>query len=313
MAGSQRSRGQVSPELAAVGEQLRAAREAAHRSLADMEAVTRIRAVYLAAIEAGLGSELPGDVFVKGFVRAYANDLGLDGDGLVTQYKKRALEREASPMEAPVPFPMTPLRHATARRWQERLADAVLDRHWGRWLLAAAVVAAAGWGAYVLAGSFASGLPVAGRGVPPQLAAATTRRGGGTKVAALGGSARVAGSAANLVAIARPSVQVRFVHLANGWHGSYVVAHAPAAGLLVRIATNQRCWTDRWIDGSTRARPVTLLGSGSTVWRARRSMRVEVANAPGVRIITVDGRKTARLPREGSHAEWLSFRVSAVA
>jgi len=71
-----------------LGNQLREAREAAGLSLPDVEEATRIRRALLQALEEERFSDLPGDVYTKGFIRNYARFLGLDGDALVAEYNR---------------------------------------------------------------------------------------------------------------------------------------------------------------------------------------------------------------------------------
>lgn len=61
-----------------LGQWLRTAREAKDLSLNQVEAATRIRQKYLAALESGDWEELPGEVAGRGFLRNYATFLGLD-------------------------------------------------------------------------------------------------------------------------------------------------------------------------------------------------------------------------------------------
>lgn len=70
-----------------VGQVLRDAREQLGLSLITCEEATRIRRKYLEALEEGRVVDLPGEVYVKGFLRTYGNYLGLDGAALVDQYK----------------------------------------------------------------------------------------------------------------------------------------------------------------------------------------------------------------------------------
>ena len=67
-----------------VGSQLRAAREAQGLTIAQVFKATRIKSVYLEALEANRISALPGPVQARGFVRSYANYLGLDGETLAS-------------------------------------------------------------------------------------------------------------------------------------------------------------------------------------------------------------------------------------
>lgn len=71
-----------------IGPQLRAAREAREISLELAEEETKIRKKYLQALEDDTPEVIPGDVYARGFLRTYANWLGLDGAQLLEQYKE---------------------------------------------------------------------------------------------------------------------------------------------------------------------------------------------------------------------------------
>jgi Helix-turn-helix domain len=73
-----------------VGASLREARKRRELDLADVEAAIKIRVRYLQAIEDEDWDVLPGDVYVRGFVRTYASYLGLDGERLVEEYRRGA-------------------------------------------------------------------------------------------------------------------------------------------------------------------------------------------------------------------------------
>lgn len=66
-----------------VGARLRDARTARGMSLDDVAQITKIPRSAIAAIEDGDTSSLPAPVFVRGFVRALAGVVGLDGNELV--------------------------------------------------------------------------------------------------------------------------------------------------------------------------------------------------------------------------------------
>jgi len=66
------------------GSQLRAAREAQGLTLDQAFKGTRIKTSFLEAIEANQFDALPGPVQARGFVRSYANFLGLDGEHLAS-------------------------------------------------------------------------------------------------------------------------------------------------------------------------------------------------------------------------------------
>jgi cytoskeletal protein RodZ len=68
------------------GEKFRKAREKKELSLDDVSNVTKINARMLRAIEEEHFEDLPGGVFNKGFIRAYAKHLGLDAEEAVSDY-----------------------------------------------------------------------------------------------------------------------------------------------------------------------------------------------------------------------------------
>jgi cytoskeleton protein RodZ len=70
-----------------IGVALKTAREFRGLSLQDVADQTRIRRAYLAAIEEMRLDELPSRPFTIGYVRAYANALGLDGEAAVDRFK----------------------------------------------------------------------------------------------------------------------------------------------------------------------------------------------------------------------------------
>ncbi|HTZ98917.1 MAG TPA: helix-turn-helix domain-containing protein [Candidatus Aquilonibacter sp.] len=68
------------------GEHLKREREMRGVSLGEISAATRISTRFLEAIENEKWEELPGGAFNRGFIRAIARFLGLDEDGLVSEY-----------------------------------------------------------------------------------------------------------------------------------------------------------------------------------------------------------------------------------
>jgi len=79
----------VTPGQATVGEfgdKFRKAREKKELSLDDVSNVTKISSRMLQAIEEEHFDRLPGGVFNKGFIRAYAKHLGLNDEEAVTDY-----------------------------------------------------------------------------------------------------------------------------------------------------------------------------------------------------------------------------------
>jgi cytoskeleton protein RodZ len=72
--------------MGSFGDRLRREREQRGVSLDDIALTTKIRAGLLQALEEEKFDRLPGGIFNKGFVRAYARHLGLDEDQAVADY-----------------------------------------------------------------------------------------------------------------------------------------------------------------------------------------------------------------------------------
>lgn len=72
----------------ALGERLRAAREARGLSLSDVADQIRIRTVYLSAIEDENWSMIGAPVYIRGFIRTYARFVGLDPEEAVAAFNR---------------------------------------------------------------------------------------------------------------------------------------------------------------------------------------------------------------------------------
>jgi hypothetical protein len=72
-----------------IGNSLREARHRRQIELPQVEEATKIRVKYLRALEDEQFDILPSDIYVKGFLRAYADYLGLDGQLYVDEYNSR--------------------------------------------------------------------------------------------------------------------------------------------------------------------------------------------------------------------------------
>ena len=88
------------------GEMLAIRREELGYSLAQAADALRIRYVYLQAIEDGRYHDLPGTAYAIGFVRSYAEFLGLEPEETVKRFKQEIHGLERAPTLAfPVPKP----------------------------------------------------------------------------------------------------------------------------------------------------------------------------------------------------------------
>jgi cytoskeleton protein RodZ len=94
------------PEFDGVGAVLRKRREERGEDLRYVAQILRIRYPYLKAIEDGHPDELPGPTYAVGFVRTYADHLGLESEKLVQQFKEEAAGLHArADLHFPAPLP----------------------------------------------------------------------------------------------------------------------------------------------------------------------------------------------------------------
>lgn len=100
-----------------IGALLRKRREEKGLTLQDLQAQTKIRLRYLQAIEEGDLGKIPlGEVYVKGFIRAYAQALGLDPQEILQEYQKSATPAPPFP-----PSPEAPAAPAAPLPWRRYL------------------------------------------------------------------------------------------------------------------------------------------------------------------------------------------------
>lgn len=99
-----------------IGSSLREARIRQQLDFPEIEAGTKIRQKYLRALEDERFEVLPAHPYIKGFLRAYADFLGLDGGLYVDEYNSRFVVGEEEPplraRRAPAP------RRRASRRFE---------------------------------------------------------------------------------------------------------------------------------------------------------------------------------------------------
>lgn len=77
--------------MAGEGQMLQAAREEKQWSYTYTEEITKIRVRYLQALEEEKYEILPGTTYVKGYLRTYAKQLGLNSDEIIALYNTSAM------------------------------------------------------------------------------------------------------------------------------------------------------------------------------------------------------------------------------
>ncbi|MBW2038625.1 MAG: helix-turn-helix domain-containing protein [Deltaproteobacteria bacterium] len=91
----------VKVEMESFGAYLRKEREARKASLEEICRATKIRRTILEAIEEDQREVLPPEVFVKGFIEAYARYIGLDPEEVLFRYKEWQKEYPTKGTEEP--------------------------------------------------------------------------------------------------------------------------------------------------------------------------------------------------------------------
>jgi cytoskeleton protein RodZ len=96
---------QLGRRTATIGDLLRDTREQYGTTVEQIGAALRIRPVFLQAIEDNHYDRLPGPVYALGFVRTYADYLGLDGEVVAQRFKSEAAGLETKPdLSFPMPL-----------------------------------------------------------------------------------------------------------------------------------------------------------------------------------------------------------------
>ena len=95
--------------MATVGEQLRRAREDAGLTLHHVANQTKIQQWILAAIERGDMSQVPGGVFIRGYLMSYAQAVGLDGERIWADYRAEMPAPTVESAPPPVPTRVLPV------------------------------------------------------------------------------------------------------------------------------------------------------------------------------------------------------------
>jgi cytoskeleton protein RodZ len=127
-----------------IGNSLREARLRQHLDFSSAEQATKIRGKYLRALEEEQFEVLPAETYVRGFLRTYAEFLGLDGQLYVDEYNSRFVVGEDDAL-----VPGRPRRSQARPHAQRRLAAGAVA--------AALVAIAAIAGLVILAWKFGGG------------------------------------------------------------------------------------------------------------------------------------------------------------
>ncbi|HET9364453.1 MAG TPA: RodZ domain-containing protein [Candidatus Angelobacter sp.] len=111
--------------MGAFGDRLRREREMRGITLDEITESTKISRRHLEALENERFDQLPGGVFAKGFVRAYAHFLGIDEDQAVADYSSASHEQPEPEDKFPLEIHEEPKRELNTRRSKAPLVFAI--------------------------------------------------------------------------------------------------------------------------------------------------------------------------------------------
>ena len=255
-----------------LGSRLKHARESREVSLQDIAARTKISPVALEALERGDVSKLPGGIFGRAFVKAYAIEVGLDPDETVAEFSALIAEAEAA---AAARGAIRPEVTADDRAFLERQQRAIRTLRIVLAVVAIAAVAALFWQLRTLwarsttASSAVSPPPSTPAGTPPS----TPAPGPVDPPAASAPSATPAAPAPPALA---------------------------SAPLVVEFEVTGDCWIQITTDGKPTTSQLFRAGERRRL-EAQREVSLDVGNAGTFRW-TINGRPAKALGNPGVHS-----------
>jgi cytoskeletal protein RodZ len=107
--------------MESIGKYLKRCREVRGMSVGELSRATRIPAATLCRIESDQFDDLPGEVFVRGFLKAYARAVGVETDEVLARYTSSRRVAWVTPL----PF-NTPIERPQSRRFGVAIAFVLL-------------------------------------------------------------------------------------------------------------------------------------------------------------------------------------------
>lgn len=256
-----------------LGDMLRAERERQGLSVKDIEKGTSIRALYIESIENGDFSQLPGEVYTKGFIRNYANFLKMDADAMVKRYmeenhpEKAAAQAEQESVNEEKTVKAEPIKEKTSFATGSDFRDRVEKSHKNQnMLLLAVLVLLVGAGAFYMLNSGSSESP-AKTTAPVQN---TTSQ-----------------QAKNTKAEQQASATAETPKKAEG------------VEIVAKLSDN--CWTQVKADGKTIFEGTLQKGKTET-WKAKEKLVITAGNAGAIEL-KINGKESGKMGDRGQVAE----------
>lgn len=296
--------------MSSFGENLRREREMRGVTLEEMSETTKISVRLLSALEQDHFAELPGGVFTRSFIRAYAQYLGLDEEHVLSEYKRVAKPATDNDLSR-----LTPDKIFSEKSPRTRVLP---------WVIIAALLGS-GYAVYRYSRRSLDNAAAAGRGPSPSSVnpeatpakpqgsdtapgtgqaadSSQTARGSETQpssstVGSTGGSS--SSGTANGAGNSKPEGSSNEPP-PSGSGAQGANAGAPVLGegeMVLQVTTSEEAWIAVAADGKTLMQH--LLPPNSTrIFRAKDAFDVTTGNAQGT-VLTFNGAAQKALGREG--------------
>ena len=254
-----------------LGDIFRAERERQGLSVKDIEKGTSIRALYIESIENGDFSQLPGEVYTKGFIRNYANFLKMDADAMVKRYmeenhpEKAAAQAEQETVNEEKTVKAEPVKEKTSFATGSDFRDRVEKSHKNQnMLLLAVLVLLVGAGVFYMLNS---------------------------------GSESPAKTTAPVQNTSQQAKNTKAEQQAS------TTAETPkkAEGVEIVAKLSDNCWTQVKADGKTIFEGTLQKGKTET-WKAKEKLVITAGNAGAIEL-KINGKESGKMGDRGQVAE----------
>jgi cytoskeletal protein RodZ len=266
-----------------LGEELKRRREERQITLTDISEATRIGTRFLKAIETDNYSVLPGGIFTRSFIRAYAKQVGMDEDEAVALYQQQVtgVNAEAAPqrIEQHLPTIVEPPRPASSAR--SRRAAPMTYKQSGPSL---------NWTTIVIGGGIAIFLIIIVLALVRQLNRTSQESAQPPRSAAAPTNSNSSGSAPGNPPASPPDAS----QTAATTPSTPPVAQGEP--LVVKFeATLDNCSVRYWIDEAQKPADVVVRkGESQTLPPAQTQVRLNIGNRPAIKMII--NNREARFP-----------------
>jgi cytoskeletal protein RodZ len=252
-----------------LGEELKRRREERQIALTDISEATRIGTRFLKAIEMDNYGVLPGGIFTRSFIRAFAKQVGMDEDEAIGLYQQQVagVSAEAAPqqrIESPAPTIVEPPRPTKSRPEPLTYTQSGPRLNW------TTIVIGGGITIFLIV----IVLAVIQKLKSPAQEPAPTR----SAVTANSNAAATSSSAANANSNTAPA--------SSETSPSSTPPVTQGEPLVVKFeATTDNCSVRYWIDDSPKSTDVMVRkGESQTLPPAQTQIRLNIANRPAIKM-----------------------------